>query len=239
MARPEDLARFSRPKSRLGRWLHKLTSPFSGYRRIKEAGLAYDEQVLAAKGQLYLDGYWQSERYFVAAAEAIRRDFSFKTPPTAENQKLLDRIKATQAVSLHVRRGDFAHNQNTNAIHGVCSPAYYAQAVETIAKSVRNPLFFVFSDEIDWVKEAGFVTHPAVFVSHNQAANSWEDLRLMSQCRHHIIANSTFSWWGAWLNPDPAKIVIAPRHWFNPESAWYQQHNVGANDIVPQTWLRI
>lgn len=118
------------------------------------------------------------------------------------------------SVSLHVRRGDYVRNSRTNATHGVCSIEYYQSAIEYILERVKHPILYVFSDDIEWVKQ-NLRTHlPTEYIDHNQGAASHFDMRLMSLCRHHVIANSSFSWWGAWLNPDPNKIVIAPRKWF-------------------------
>jgi hypothetical protein len=239
IATPADVARFAVPQTPAARWLRKLRSPFAGYRIIREATMAYDPRVPAAAGNLYLEGFWQSERYFSAGADAIRRDFSFKTPPGPENQRVLAQMEAGTAVSVHIRRGDYVHNERTNSYHGICSLDYYDEAVATLAKRVPDPRLFVFSDDIAWVKEAWKVPYPVVYVAHNQGRSSWEDLRLMSRCRHHVIANSSFSWWGAWLNPDPAKLVVAPKHWLNPESYWYKEYNISDKDVVPSSWLTL
>jgi hypothetical protein len=119
-----------------------------------------------------------------------------------------------QAVSLHVRRGDYATDRAITQIHGLASQEYYQAAIQKVAERVDHPHFFVFSDEIAWAKENLRLPFPATYIDHNGADYDYEDLRLISHCRYHILANSTFSWWGAWLATFPEKFVIAPRHWF-------------------------
>ena len=165
-------------------------------------------------GDVYLVGYWQSEKYFKPVAAQIREDFQFKLPLESQNAELADRLSHTQAVSLHVRRGDYASNPKATSTHGLCSLDYYRAAVEHVAGKVEKPEFFIFSDDIDWVRANLLLDFPHHFVANNQGPASYIDMRLMSLCSHHVIANSSFSWWGAWLNPRPEKIVVAPRRWF-------------------------
>lgn len=179
----------------------------------------------------YLTGYWQSEKYFLEVAGQIRKDFSFKLALENCNVELLEQINKVNAVSLHVRRGDYANNPNTTATHGLCSIAYYQAAIRYVAERVNRPVFFIFSDDIEWVKSNLKIDFPCHYVEHNHGAESYNDMRLMSSCQHHIIANSSFSWWGAWLNPNMHKIVIAPEHWFA------NQNNV--QDLLPEGWVRL
>jgi hypothetical protein len=162
----------------------------------------------------YLMGYWQSERYFSDVAPTIRTDFTFRQPMSGCNLKLAEEIGAVNAVSLHVRRGDYASNSKTLATHGVCPLAYYEAAIRYISARVETPYYFVFSDDMDWVRANLNIDQPCRYVEHNRGTESFNDMRLMSLCRHHIIANSSFSWWGAWLNPSAEKSVVAPRRWF-------------------------
>lgn len=177
----------------------------------------------------YLVGYWQSERYFAAQTNTIRADFTFRQPLAGRNLELAQEIETINAVSLHIRRGDFVSNPKTMAIHGVCPLAYYESAVRYIAERVDAPHFFVFSDDMDWVRANLNMDHPCRYVNHNRGSESYNDMRLMSLCRHYIIANSSFSWWGAWLNPNPEKIVVAPKKWFTKES--------NLEDLFPQGWV--
>lgn len=185
-----------------------------------------------APADCYLYGYWQSEKYFLDVAASIRDDFQFKGPLSEANAKVAEQIAAADAVSLHVRRGDYLKNPVTLAKHGVCSLEYYRAAIARIAEQVEHPVFFVFSDDIAWVREHLAIEHPCVYVGHNSGVESFNDMRLMSMCRHHIIANSSFSWWGAWLAQSPGQIVIAPEPWFNDRS-------IDTKDLLPGHWLRL
>ncbi len=179
----------------------------------------------------YLVGYWQSEKYFSMIEDVIREEFTFKEEMNAVNAELANRIDASNAVSLHVRRGDYAYDPKANSVHGLCELSYYSRAVSHMATHLDSPVFFVFSDDVSWVKENLEVDFPCVYIEHNKGTSSYNDMRLMSLCRHHIIANSSFSWWGAWLNPDPEKIVIAPRQWFC--------NGFDDGNLVPSRWIRL
>jgi Glycosyl transferase family 11 len=183
-------------------------------------------------GDVYLDGFWQSEKYFKGSENEIRNHLMVITEPSAANQQMLYAIKNSDAVSVHIRRADYVTNAHTLSYHGICSMQYYQQAAELIKSKVSNPVFFVFSDDIAWAKENINFNTQQFFADMNNADTNYEDLRLMYSCRHHIVANSSFSWWGAWLNPIREKIVIAPRNWFN-------QPELDASDIVPESWVRI
>lgn len=179
----------------------------------------------------YLMGNWQSERYFAQVAETIRTDFSFKTTLKGQNADLADFIASTTAVSLHVRRGDIAENPSSLALHGLCSLDYYRKAIDYVTTKLSKPEFVIFSDDMAWVKKNLHVDYPCHYVSHNKGLDSYNDMRLMSLCHHHIIANSTFSWWGAWLNANCDKIVVAPRRWFAA--------NYDSSEITPPSWTQI
>jgi len=180
--------------------------------------------------ECYLTGYWQSEKYFLEIAAQIREDFTFKLPLENQNSELAKQINAVNAVSLHVRRGDYILNPQTSVTHGLCSLDYYRAAIRHIAGRVQQPHFFIFSDDIVWVKNNLRIDFPCQYVDHNQGAESYNDMRLMSMCQHHIIANSTFSWWGAWLNPRANKIVVAPSRWF--------VNQTDVRDLLPQGWVK-
>ena len=181
----------------------------------------------------YIFGYWQSEKYFLDHEEQIRREFSFKPFTDSVNIELAQKIKDSPcAVSLHIRRGDFVSNPKANTYHGALPPSYYADALRYLSKELPSLELFVFSDDIEWVKaNVDFATHPVHFVSHNTGANSFQDMALMSLCNHHVIANSSFSWWGAWLNPSKDKIVIAPKDWF--------MKPINTKDLIPSSWIRL
>ena len=180
----------------------------------------------------YVRGFWQSELYFKSIEELIRKDFTFASEPTGSNKELAKAIATQQAVSLHIRRGDYVNIQSTNEYHGTCSIEYYQKAIEYILSNLSDPVFYIFSDDLPWVKANLDVSAPHIFAEGNDATTNFEDLRLMSLCKHHIIANSSFSWWGAWLNPSKTKIVIAPKRWMNdPE--------FDSKDLIPKNWIRI
>jgi hypothetical protein len=180
----------------------------------------------------YLAGYWQSEKYFQTHASLVRADLTFKPPLTDRNAELAEQIARVNAVSLHIRRGDYAGNHRMLSKHGVCPLSYYQEAIQYIAGRVSAPYYFVFSDDMDWVRANLNISHPFCCVAHNRDRESYNDMRLMSLCRHNIIANSSFSWWGAWLNPSTTKIVIAPKRWFNAYPA-------DTGDLFPEGWVTL
>lgn len=201
---------------------------------FKEQSFAYDERIEHVAPPVYLDGYWQSERYFLRIADLLRQEFQLKKPIDIANMGLATQISDAGkfAVSLHVRRGDYVTNPHTAEYHGICSLDYYRAAVNYVAERVGTPHFFVFSDDIPWVKENLKLVHPATFVDLNGADRGAWDMALMKICRHHVIANSSFSWWGAWLNPHVDKMVVAPKRWFAGAS-----HDTA--DLLPKSWILI
>lgn len=179
----------------------------------------------------YLTGYWQTEKYFSGYSDVIRSDLSFKNSFNNVNSCVAEQINGVAAVSLHVRRGDYVNNPKTTANHGVCPLDYYVKAIQYIAERVAKPEFFIFSDDPAWVKCNINIGFPSRYIDHNQGAESYNDMHLMSLCKHHIIANSSFSWWGAWLNPDPSKIVVAPNKWF--------ANSNDVSDLFPDAWVSL
>jgi hypothetical protein len=237
VAEPRDirnLLRGWRAKPKVRRWLgHDALKPLRGRHFIVEQQLRYNEELQdLARSGLYLQGYWQSERYFKRHADVLRKEFTFKSALTGRNAELARLIRQDVSVSLHVRQGDYASDPKTLAYHGLCEPEYYFRAIENMRGHIPKFRLFAFSDDPQWVARTLKPTHPEmVVVDHNPGDQSHNDLRLMSMCNHHIIANSSFSWWGAWLNSDPNKIVIAPSKWFanGPNTA----------DLIPENWLRL
>lgn len=192
----------------------------------------FDKNILQINRNVYLQGHWISEKYFADIASTIRNDFTFKNKPDKANSELIQRIRNCNSISLHVRRSDYISDKKTHDYHGVCGLDYYRKAVSFITKKVFNPTFFIFSDDPDWCKANLRLKYPTVFVSHNLGKKDYEDMRLMSTCKHNIIANSTFSWWGAWLNQNKEKIVIAPEKWFGDTS-------INTSDLIPSSWVKI
>lgn len=199
---------------------------------VKERHFHFDPEILRLQGSVYLQGNWNSEKYFADIADIIRQDFTFKQPPTGRNLELFNEISAVESVSIHVRRGDYVSNPRASQIHGTCDLTYYHSSIELIASRVQHPHFFVFSDDVPWAREHLRLAWPCTFVDHNGPLDGHEDMRLMSQCKHNIIANSGFSWWAAWLNGSQGKIVLAPESWFR-----VAKYNV--SDLIPENWIRL
>lgn len=194
-----------------------------------ESGSAYHPGFARYPKNTYLQGFWQSETYFKDYETEIRKDFRFRDSVTDACRHLKEKVTACNAVSLHVRRGDYVSNPSANKFHGLCPPEYYQDAVNYIARSQKDLELFVFSDDIAWCKEHLKFGCPVHFMETHTA---YEDMYLMSQCHHHIIANSSFSWWGAWLNSKADKIVVAPKQWFLDPS-------VNTSDIIPASWVKL
>lgn len=200
---------------------------------VEEKNLFFDKDFLFNPDDTYLKGYWQSEKYFSDIKDIIRQEFSFKAAQAKTNAEISESIRNTESVSIHFRRADYVNNPITNEYHGLCDISYYKTAIELILEKVSNPCFFVFSDEPEWVKENFSINFPTTIVTHNGSLHAHEDLRLMTQCKHNIIANSSFSWWGAWLNQNPDKIVTAPAKWYQAKVEF------NMDDVVPQEWIVI
>lgn len=181
---------------------------------------------------IYFKGFYQDERYFKPIEADVRRAFTFNPELCNEQTKALAaRITADpKSVSLHVRRGDYLQPSVWRNTGCVCQEPYYRDAIKAMSARVSNVRFYVFSDDIEWARAHLPLPTDTVFVSHNSGFDSWQDMYLMSLCRHNIICNSTFSWWGAWLNAHSDKTVMAPSQW----SAQCDMPN-----ICPKEWVRI
>jgi len=195
---------------------------------LKEKDGRFDARALEPRDGLVLFGWWQSERYFADAEDDVRAAFRLRRDLGGSAMALAEKISATRSVSLHVRRGDYL------ALADVMSPTgpdYYARAAAYIGARVERPEFFVFSDDLEWCRKNIKIDFPTTYVDIPEGPRASHHLRLMSLCEHNIIANSSFSWWGAWLNENKKKIVIAP-------ARWYVDSTLG-KDIVPENWTRI
>jgi hypothetical protein len=182
--------------------------------------------------KIILNGYFQKETYFNNYAHEIHKAFVFKKELTGVNVSIKNDILNSNSVSLHVRRGDYVTSEKTGIYHGVCSLEYYTSAIQTLTKLYNDLHFFVFSDDIEWCKTHLNIPGEVFFVSNNNGPNSYLDMELMSLCNHNIIANSSFSWWGAWLNNSKNKVVIAPKKWFADSS-------INTDNLYPKNWLVI
>ncbi|HVF67309.1 MAG TPA: alpha-1,2-fucosyltransferase [Pyrinomonadaceae bacterium] len=235
IASPDEIERFRRPGPnrlvRLGLRLGVLPDSLR-FTTVVERGFPFDPEVLSARGNVYLEGYWQSEKYFKEIEDVIRRELTVKHEPDPVNAEVGRAITGADSVCVHVRRGDYVENPEMSKIYEQCTPDYYHAAARELAKSVAAPHFFVFSDDPRWARENLEFNHPVTYVDHNGGGKDYEDLRLMSLCKHFVIANSSFSWWGAWLGSDPRKVVFAPKAWFRT-----REHDT--RDLIPDAWYVI
>jgi glycosyltransferase involved in cell wall biosynthesis len=205
-------------------------------RHIKEKHFHFDSEVFTLRGDVYLDGYWQSERYFKSVQDVIREELSVRQPLEGVSRKIADEMAETNSVCIHLRRlhGISAGQVDVQGvnIHGAASLAYYYRCIERLTGTVKDPRFFVFSDDPGWARDNLKLPYPTMLIAHNGSDKDYEDLRLMSLCKHHIIANSTFSWWGAWLSPGKDKTVFVPERWFDTS-----QHDI--KDLIPDGWMKV
>lgn len=181
----------------------------------------------------YISGYWQSEKYFKPIEDLVRNAFVFQCIDT-NNLSLAEEIRSMNSISLHLRRGDYIGN---SIYTDECNESYYEDAIKKLFDRLpnkENVQFYVFSDDKAFADVfIGKLNYPVKLIDYNKGADSYKDMYLMSQCKHNIIANSSFSWWGAWLNNNPEKIVIAPKKWFNVDN------EDSYKDIVPESWIKI
>ncbi|WP_165020339.1 alpha-1,2-fucosyltransferase [Dysgonomonas sp. ZJ279] len=197
--------------------------------------ILYEPKFETLGGNIFMSGYFQSERYFKETEEDIRRDFTFRYPLDGKNLELSEEIKNTNSVAVHIRRGDYVTDKSAVNNFVTCDKGYYEKAIEIIRTKVVNPVFYIFSEDFDWVKEnLSFGDAPIHYVRGNSGNKSYIDLQLMSLCKHNIIANSTFSWWAAWLNNNSDKIVIAPDKWYADENK-----NELLDEFYPKGWIKI
>jgi Glycosyl transferase family 11 len=220
--RPSGLRRFlSRTPSKP--WLE----------HYRQQGDGFDPRVLDLPDNSYLVGWWQDERYFGEIRATLLEEIELSDPLTGSGADWLRQIRNSVSVSLHVRRGDYVTNPATTKFHGVLGVPYYEAAVDRLAELTRRRdlELFVFSNDIEWCKRHLGLPYPATFVE--SGGSGADDMRLMKHCRHHIVANSSFSWWGAWLSDHPEKVVIAPKNWFSDAQANAE------TEIVPRSWVRL
>ena len=209
----------------------KFFTPYFKRTYIREKSFRYDPNLMMTKDNVYLDGYWASEKYFKEIESQIRKEFTIKEDPDLLNSEMAAQILDKDAVSIHIRRGDYVTDSKTNAIHGTCSLDYYYKAIEDLHNYVSDPHFFIFSNDPQWVTDNFKVPYPITLVNINGPDQGYEDMRLMSLCKHHIIANSTFSWWGAWLGTNQNKRVYSPKQWYNVD--------YDIKDLIPDSWNKI
>ena len=203
-------------------------------KKFNEKEFEYSEKANSLREPVFAVGYFQSFKYFKGFEDYIKNLFVFSEDKLSkENTDLIPILKREDTIAVHIRRGDYISDIVTNQFHGSCNFEYYIEAISIVNSKVENPTFVFFSDDSKWVKE-NFenLTCDKIFIDHNKGLNSWADMYLMSICSHNIIANSSFSWWAAWLNPNPQKIVIAPKRWF-------QAKEIDINALIPKEWIMI
>jgi Glycosyl transferase family 11 len=241
-SRPYDLYRYpvrarfmtAREARWSGVYTHALLKRLSLPRKwllYRERRFGFDPEVLRLPDQVFLDGYWQCPRYFDNIATEIRDEATPTVAMDDQDKRIADLAGDGDSIAVHVRRGDYVTLRSAARAHGTCSLAYYRGAIDVVTAQLASPRFFVFSDDPHWTRANLRIDAPVTYVTHNSPDLAFQDLRLMSLCRHQIIANSSLSWWGAWLNPYAAKIVVAPRTWLLTTQE--------TTDLIPEGWIRI
>ncbi len=201
--------------------------------KVREKSLLFDESLLRINDNSYVDGYFQNEKYFYDIRDIILKQISINRPLSNFTKSIQKKINSlNNTCSIHVRRGDMANDINVK-IHGVCSVEYYNNAIKYLKNKLGEVNYFIFSDDFEWCR-SNLKIDNAIFVESDEHRIAHEDIYLMSLCDHNIIANSTFSWWGAWLNDNESQISIAPMEWFKDKK--YQKQS---QDIVPNRWIKI
>jgi len=179
---------------------------------------------------LSIIGFFQSEKYFIRYKKIVLKLFRFPKIKDKLVQKHLNLIKNKNSVAIHIRRGDYLNNPKVRCVHGILGEDYYKKSISYVKKRVKNPFYFIFSDDVELVKKtfSFFNRKNYIFIDTKSSIN---DLHLMSNCKHFIIANSTFSWWGAWLSKNKHKIILAPKKWVRAK--------IFTPDIIPESWIKI
>lgn len=229
---PNNMFSLAYKKDLLSRIYRRMSAFFPNNRYLMERPFIYDELIYKkATNNCIFCGLWQTELYFNFCEEDVRRNFVFTPFQNDPNIQLAEKMKNENSVAIHIRKG--ADYLKRNIWDGTCSVEYYNQAINYLKEHVSNPVFYLFTDNPEWVEEnLKDIDYKLVDWNPVSGKQSYRDMQLMSCAKHNIIANSTYSWWGAWLNNNPQKIVVAPKIWFNPkiEKAPY---------IIPERWIRL
>ncbi len=200
---------------------------------ITEKFYHFDSKIPAIRRKhVYLRGYWQSEKYFSDIEGILRAELVLRDEMSRKSKEFETIIEESESISVHVRRGDYVSEAQNRAVFAKCGPSYFKKAVEHISSLVKRPRLFLFSDDPDWVRKSITFDVPMTIVDHNGSEKDYEDLQLMAMCKHNIIVNSTFGWWGAWLNKNTEKVVVAPKLWF-------RAGNYDTSDLLPRSWVKI
>jgi hypothetical protein len=233
---PERIRRCFEPQTRVGKILQKLfrAGPRTlAYRKVLESHFHFDASGFDAPGHILLEGYWQSEKYFATARDTLLQDLEVKSPLSEKTREVALRMRDCHSIAIHFRRADYVTDPKTASFHNCVSLGYYEQAIDLMIQRIPGGVFFVFSDDIPWVREH-FPKHVSnvCFVDFNGKNDGYQDLYLMKRCQHQILANSSFSWWGAWLNQNPEKVVVTPNRWF-------ADSRLDTRDLFPSDWFRV
>ena len=232
----DDIERYEKLLDTNNSVISKIRRKYFGYKstHFKEKEFIYDISFLS-KENVVLDGYWQDTRYFENVESKIREEFKFNIEEinnsNDKNRNILKQIQNTVSVSIHIRRGDYLDKIYYKKFGAVCSLEYYKKAIDIINEKYENPVFFIFSNDITWCKENLSIDN-SYYIDWNTGNFSYIDMYLMSQCKHNILANSSFSWWAAWLNENPSKEVVCP-------SPWFFDKNCTRDSISLNNWTRI
>lgn len=203
-----------------------------GERRYIESSFRFDKEVLTLRAPVLLSGYWQSYRYFDDVANLIRKEIKTIRTLSKNSAEILKKIRASDAICVHVRRGDYVTNKGASLFHGLCSLEYYLKGVASVAQGLKYPHGFVFSDDPDWVKDNLDIGIDFTVVDVNGPDDAHQDIWLMSSCKHFVIANSSLSWWGAWLGDELDKRVVYP-------SRWFTDRFINTSDLFPDGWISL
>jgi hypothetical protein len=221
---PWRSSRSGRVRSRMAQCLPGLYA----YPVLWPRDFSYDSRFERIKRPVFMVGYWQTEKYFSWNRSRLLQDLQLRAPLDSSHP-VLGRIRSTNSVALHVRRGDYVSNPAAADFHGTCDMAYYAAAVADLTRRQADAELFVFSDEPEWARVNLKFDLPTHIVDAHTPEQGHLDLELMRHCRHHIIANSSFSWWGAWLCESQAQRVYAPQRWF-------RDPGTNTSDVIPPLW---
>jgi len=237
LASPDDIARIRKSskikvvekiKSKIRKKL-KLSVPYI----YKEPLCSYDDCFWSLPDNVYIGGNFISTKYFDGIKSILIKEFSVKSALSRTTEVMCESMNNSESVSIHVRRGDFASNPHTKEFHGLIDVDYYFRAMSYIESRISNPSYFLFSDDIGWARENIVSANPITFVDHVGQEDAYEDMHLMKNCKHNILANSGFGYWGAWLNENGQKIVVAPQKWFANDEV------NALFDLIPKDWIRL
>lgn len=208
-----------------------IIAEFKSYKILEEKSNCINNKLLTAGNNAYLRGYWQSEKYFYDIRNVLLDELTPSINPPERYLNYEKLIQSSESICLHVRRGDYVTLPSASKYHGLCDLSYYNHALGIIEKNIKNIKIFIFSDDQDWVKKNIVYDHDMYYIDNDNKESPIFDLRLMSQCKHHIIANSSFSWWGAWLSKNTNGYKIAPQKWY--------ADNRKTPHLIPNNWIRI